>query len=330
VSTTGGSAWNEIKLNVPLYGQMVPGSILISGRNYDAPNTMAVFKTTDQGLSWQTSLLTTEGMGCAYAMAVHPGDKNILFAGGGEVVSGGETFALFKSTDGGSGWVRTGLTGSGSIRSIVFDSKNARRMYLGTSLGVYVSTDGGENWQKPASSFYIYCLLPDPDTGLKLWAGTGSGVSVTTDGGLTWSALGSELANIIVQCLAYDAADRCLFAGTIGGGVFRLSGASGVAEEHRAGQPGTSVLHQNYPNPFNGTTEIRYAVLRAGKVRLDVLDVQGQMIRRLSDMIESEGEKRVVWNGIDEAGRTVPSGVYLIVLTARGGVMSIRKTVCIK
>ncbi len=330
MSTTGGSAWDEIKLNVPLYGQMVHGSILISGRNFDAPNTMAVYKTTDQGLSWQTSLLTTEGMGCAYALAVHPADKNILFAGGGEVVSGGETFALFKSTDGGSGWVRTGLTGSGSIRSIVFDSRNAMRMYLGTSLGVYSSTDGGENWQKPASSFYIYCLLSDPDTGLKVWAGTGSGVSVTTDGGLTWSDAGSGLTNIIVQCLAYDAADRCLFAGTIGGGVFRLSGASGVVDEHHAGQPGMFVLHQNCPNPFNGTTEILYGVSNAGKVRLDVLDIQGKMIRRLADGTEPEGEKRVVWNGIDEAGRAVPSGVYLIVLTTRGGVMSIRKMVCMK
>ena len=78
------------------------------------------------------------------------------------------------------------------------------------------------------------------------------------------------------------------------------------------------VLGQNAPNPFNPTTRIAYEVASAIPlpVRLDVFDVHGRLVRRLLDKRSSSGRGEVVWDGRDEYGQTVSSGVYFYRLQA--------------
>jgi len=76
-------------------------------------------------------------------------------------------------------------------------------------------------------------------------------------------------------------------------------------------------LKQNSPNPFNPITTIRYAVpTGGGDVTLEVIDVAGRVVRRLVDDYRGEGEHGATWNGRDEQGREVASGVYFYRLTA--------------
>jgi hypothetical protein len=71
-------------------------------------------------------------------------------------------------------------------------------------------------------------------------------------------------------------------------------------------------LHQNAPNPFNPHTTIQYDVPRdALRVQLRVCDVSGRVVRTLVDEAQTAGRKSVVWNGRDDSGREVSSGVYL-------------------
>jgi len=70
------------------------------------------------------------------------------------------------------------------------------------------------------------------------------------------------------------------------------------------------VLQQNYPNPFNPTTEITYAIPEKTHVSLTVYNTVGQLIKRLMDGEQIAGSYRAVWDGTDEQGTTVPSGVY--------------------
>ena len=70
-------------------------------------------------------------------------------------------------------------------------------------------------------------------------------------------------------------------------------------------------LWQNSPNPFNSETSIRYYLPEAGKVTLEVWDVLGRRVRRLVDGHQRAGYHTVRWDGRDELGNEVSSGIYL-------------------
>ena len=70
-------------------------------------------------------------------------------------------------------------------------------------------------------------------------------------------------------------------------------------------------LAQNFPNPFNPRTTIEFAVAEQSPVHLGVYDLTGNLIRKLVDDERSAGTHRVVWDGRNDWGANVPSGVYL-------------------
>ena len=91
-------------------------------------------------------------------------------------------------------------------------------------------------------------------------------------------------------------------------------------------------LHQNYPNPFNPDTEIRYEVPEyAGRTQviITIYDVRGRLVKKLEDRERSAGEYRVRWNGLNESGESVSSGVYFYVLRT-GQVTLSRKLVLLR
>jgi len=69
--------------------------------------------------------------------------------------------------------------------------------------------------------------------------------------------------------------------------------------------------HRNYPNPFNPSTTVRYVVQEASHVTVSVYDVWGRLVRSLMEGYHEEGEYSVVWDGRDQRGEQVSSGVYL-------------------
>lgn len=92
------------------------------------------------------------------------------------------------------------------------------------------------------------------------------------------------------------------------------------------------VLHQNYPNPFNPDTDIRYEVPEyAGRTRVEIsiFDVRGALVKTLENRERSTGSYTVRWNGRNEAGESVSSGVYFYVLRT-GRVVLSRKLVLLK
>jgi hypothetical protein len=74
------------------------------------------------------------------------------------------------------------------------------------------------------------------------------------------------------------------------------------------------------PNPFNPSTEVRFELAAAGPARLEVLDARGRLVRVLVDAPLAAGPQRAVWNGTDDAGRRVGSGVYVLRLASAGTV----------
>jgi trimeric autotransporter adhesin len=71
-------------------------------------------------------------------------------------------------------------------------------------------------------------------------------------------------------------------------------------------------LAQSQPNPFRTSTSIRYRIPQARPVTLQILDVQGRVVRVLRDgALESAGAHMAAWDGCDDRQRELPSGVYL-------------------
>ncbi|MCI0451540.1 MAG: FG-GAP-like repeat-containing protein, partial [Candidatus Latescibacteria bacterium] len=110
-----------------------------------------------------------------------------------------------------------------------------------------------------------------------------------------------------------------------------LAGNEGPAVEPNVttgigdGVPGQTALHQNVPNPFNPSTTIAYDVAApGGRVTLHVFDVRGQLIRTLVDTQQGPGSRSVHWDGRDDRGQRVVSGMYFYRLRV-GDVIHTRK-----
>jgi len=93
--------------------------------------------------------------------------------------------------------------------------------------------------------------------------------------------------------------------------------------------PSTLYLRQNYPNPFNPSTEIEVRLPEASEVELSVYDMSGRLVARLFSGEDGPGVRRYRWDGRDEFGRPVPSGVYFYRLRAGKQVLS-RKMVLVR
>lgn len=83
--------------------------------------------------------------------------------------------------------------------------------------------------------------------------------------------------------------------------------------------PGHFALNQNYPNPFNPSTKITYALSAPGVVTLKVFNVLGQEVATLVNGNNAAGTFEVVWNGKDNLGRSVASGIYIYRMHASAG-----------
>ena len=81
--------------------------------------------------------------------------------------------------------------------------------------------------------------------------------------------------------------------------------------------PKDFTLFQNFPNPFNPTTTISYDLPKDTKVNLKIYNLYGQEVRTLVNEAQSAGHKSVVWNGRDNSGTIVSSGLYIYRLEAK-------------
>ena len=70
-------------------------------------------------------------------------------------------------------------------------------------------------------------------------------------------------------------------------------------------------LQQNHPNPFSPSTLIRFSLATGGEVELTVYNIQGRLIRTLTEGDRPPGEYEAAWDGTDEYGIDVAAGVYL-------------------
>ncbi|MDP8201333.1 MAG: T9SS type A sorting domain-containing protein [Candidatus Tenebribacter burtonii] len=92
----------------------------------------------------------------------------------------------------------------------------------------------------------------------------------------------------------------------------------------------TSVpIMYNYPNPFNPTTTITYSLIEYSYVELSIYNLKGQKIRTLVNTLQESGIHKSIWNGLDDDGKSISSGIYLYKLNA-GNYSSTKKMILLK
>jgi hypothetical protein len=178
-------------------------------------------------------------------------------------------------------------------------------------------------------------------------------VEVSTDSGKTWIQIGDSLNGVQSQWvqkdlsltpftgpghtdvrirfrMQSDATQVPPFFGWFVDDVQVIEGIEvGVSTPRTAALPKETALHQNYPNPFNPTTTISYDLASAAQVRVVIYNLLGQAVRTLVDAKQKPGSYRVLWDGRDDRGASVPGGVYLVRLEA-GDVRAVRKLLLLK
>jgi hypothetical protein len=166
----------------------------------------------------------------------------------------------------------------------------------------------------------------DPDF-CELIVSAGSDLGLSSPGQTTLTELPS--GDFAVDSF-FDISYRIDFQGCPGSRLEDLAGSTLDTQRFRAGEPYTTgiaeapragqvALYQNVPNPFNPTTTIRYDIPDAGGwVRLEIYDVRGRSVRTLVSERQAAGRRSVMWDGRNQFGRRVPSGVYLYVLRIDG------------
>jgi photosystem II stability/assembly factor-like uncharacterized protein len=189
-----------------------------------------VWKSEDYGRTWNAIFdeQPTQSIG---AIAVAPSDPNIIYVGSGEGLARPDLSVgdgVYKSTDAGKTWTHLGLRNSQGIPALAVDPRDPNRVFAAAlghpyganeERGIYLSSDGGQNWQKvlskdaniggsdveidPSNPDVVYASLWEVRLGPwedgNQYSGTGGGLSKSTDGGKTWRALTNGLPKGIIQ-----------------------------------------------------------------------------------------------------------------------------------
>lgn len=189
VSSDAGNSWRAIDHGYlaeqasrnSVYQQSIhPASVFALAISPGDPKTLfaatdaGIFKTGDMGETWTDASATLPDRRVRCLM-VDPKNPNVLYAGSGDLGSGG---GLFRTSDGGRTWSETSIRNEW-VLSLAVDARDHSRIYAGTSTGVFQSTDGAGSFiplRNDATSHYVLALGVSPD-GNRVYGGTeGNGV----------------------------------------------------------------------------------------------------------------------------------------------------------
>jgi len=240
-SADGGINWGN-GVQVGLGGQITSLAIdSVKPQNMYAAN-YGFYRSIDGGINWQridSGLLD----GWVHSIALDPNSPATIYASTDNL--GG---VIKKSTDGGVTWDFTGALipppvfppcpDGGtcwyesnppmySIQALVVSPSTPGTIYTGTSEGLFVTVNGGANWQEIDSGLAAKNVQAIAVSSLEpgvLYVGTTAGVFISIDGGLHWADLNAELSDTNISTLVHvPTAPPTLYATTAGGLVFKTT-----------------------------------------------------------------------------------------------------------
>jgi photosystem II stability/assembly factor-like uncharacterized protein len=321
-STSGGAAWSGLNANLAnnlLYDAAVSAD---GSKVFAAVQDYSPIQSLDGGRQWQ--VLSTAAGEDGEAV-INPLDPSYVYL----YTNAG----LYYSADGGNYfWFAQGLGSQGSIwtfqgtnNQLAFDLGTPGSMYIGTSTGVYHSSDWGVTWSLEGWPFTTTSLVAvDPTDGSTIAVGTAAGLYVSRDGGSTWTKSSLSQTAGVPDSLAIDPLDGSVWLlGTsnppqYGGGVFRSTDAGGSFVQVDTGLPrapdllglGQQFAWRLAFEPGNDTVALASTagIFASGNLGASWVDISGNVIPKFITSVS--------WVGSELYASTYGEGVVKLAFTS--------------
>ena len=253
-----------------------------------------LMKTTNAGASWAATTISNPG---TILSSIYFTDLNTGYAVG-------DNNAAVKTTNAGLSWTAMSVAVPfENLNDVFFTDLN--NGYITSNTHIYRTTTGGDSW----------FILPTPAGGYAgvqfrgsfgYAIGGGGNIIKSTDAGASWIVQPTVTDNGLSAL--YFNTDNFIYAGGLLGTMIKTFPSELMLTpviSNNNSTPESYSLYQNYPNPFNPTTNIKFAITKAGMVNMTVYDVNGRKVEELVNSSYNTGTYEVNWNASKYS-----SGVY--------------------
>jgi len=326
-TSDGGESWETQTVDPGASGMFTKifvkdnGDIWISGEGlYKSTNNGETWQKHDINGLWLTDVLfTNDTLGFATAW-----------------------YSSYRTTDGGDTWELIPEIGGSDINGIHFADDSTGWIKIKNGRTLYYTTNGGETWESNKDLPYTILALRFINRNEGWYSYDLNNIYKTTDGGWTWenkipdfwcfkySTISPWKFNDdfeIIWDINFITKDHGWFIGRFGLLVEYKREVITEQDINNNEEPLTPEffnLTQNYPNPFNTETTIKYDVKENARTVIKIYNIQGQEIKTLINEDKYAGSYYVKWNGRDNSGAVVSSGIYICTMKTNKYVKSIK------
>ena len=316
-ATSGISGSDRFNWMCPVVFDPTNPAILYFGSN-------KLYRSINHAVSWTAiSGDLTDGPGSgslAYntltTIAVSPVNSNVIY-------TGSDDGNVYITDDGGVSFhnISNGLPQRWVTR-VVADPENDHVAYVTLSgyrwdefqPHVFRTDNNGQNWTDISGNLPeapVNDLIVNPANTQILFVATDMGVYVTYNGGAEWEMLGDNLPNVVVNDLVYHQPTNKLVAATYGRSMYAYNLEQDPVTS--APEPLNEFNITVYPNPFKDIVSIELDKMMAAHT-VFITDISGKTVKRIH-LEKASGFTRVIkWNGMDDSGSELPSGIYFCII----------------
>ncbi|MDP8202622.1 MAG: T9SS type A sorting domain-containing protein [Candidatus Tenebribacter burtonii] len=321
------------------------GYIILGGRYNTFPTLR---KITQQGEIMWTQDYYLSGSGSGKVKSVVQTTDGGFAATGYTSGNGGDIFVLKTDSNGDSLWSETydGIGDYDEGNCIVEDNNSnlmiTGKLHIPNIVGFlwYIDSEGNTIWTQEVDGYNPFSVISLPDNSFVHYCYTGSNhtniYKFDTEHNIEWESVFNS--NVAIG-------DRCIILLDDGGFICGLrnvisSPNIGLAKLDSIGQVTSTdefIIHNidyrlsNYPNPFNPFTLIQFTLPDdVENPVVEIFNIKGQKIKTLANNELTKGKHSTIWNGDDEFGKPVSSGVYFYKLNVNGKTESVKKCLLLK
>lgn len=266
-------------------------------------NVWVMLETTDAGDTWSrvdTAPSAADGEVGSY--------KAVCWVNSSMGWYGSNMSKGYRTTDGGANWSKTDIPNYNDFMRLAF---------FKTGIGLAASgdafqrtTDNGNEWQSmtPPDNDIIQNIVAFNDV---FWLLSENAIYTSRDQGLSWELSTSTTEKMQNLTFFVNGNEQSGWVVGKNGSILNYRGDVATSIKTDDNLPTEIVLWQNYPNPFNSTTNISYDIPKTCKVILIIYNIMGQKVKTLVNKIQTPGNKVIIWDGKDDSGDLMSSGVYV-------------------
>lgn len=311
-TTDAGENWSRIpdslftvSENTPFFdglGDMQSVSFIDINRGIISGTMGIISSTIDGGQTWLSSMIEPEGglIDTLHSVIMVNADTACAVGTGGIAIT----------TNSGASWQTKHLEFR-NYKKCVFVN-DLVGWTLSSDAQILRTDNAGQTWQDLGRIYQDFVSAIDMDfisetTG---WVITSAGtIWKTEDGGFSWDE--DVVSNNEALTSVDFVKEEVGFATNVKGDFFRTKPDEPDKVDDKPIQSITFSLLPNFPNPFNPETTLKYRIQKQQQITLEIHNLLGQKIVTLTKGVKTVGEHTVKWNGKDELGIAMPSGIYL-------------------